>query len=258
MSDLVFDNVSVRLGKRDVLRGLALEIGSGQFVGLIGPNGAGKSTLLRAVMGLVDHSGMITLSGHELKLLDARKRATQLTFLPQEREVAWPVSVEALVALGRMPHRRGIAGFTEQDEAAVEQALRTMDLDALRGRSALELSGGEKARALIARALAQDTNCLLADEPTAGLDPAHQISLMETFSALARGGRLVVASMHDLAVAALWCDQLLILDHGRVHAFGPPDEVLNAETLSSVYGVRAQLVETDRGKTFIPMGLPQP
>jgi len=258
MSDrLTVSGLNVRLGDREVLHDVALDLEPGQVIGLIGPNGAGKSTLLRAMLGLIAATGQVAIGGTDLRSMGRFHRARRLSFLPQERDVAWPVSVEALVFLGRAPHVSSGARSSDEDRAAVDRAIAVMDLEELRHRSALELSGGERARALIARALAQETPCLLADEPTAGLDPAHQISLMATFSKLAADGRLVIASLHDLGLASQWCGRLILLHDGRVAADGPADQVLTPELLAEVYGITAEIVRTPHGAMVIPTGLVQ-
>jgi iron complex transport system ATP-binding protein len=252
---LCVSSLGVRLGSRDVLDSVSFELEAGEFVGLIGPNGVGKSTLLKAIMGFVARNGTITRKGEALEALSPKERARSFSYLPQEREVSWPITVQSLVALGRAPHRRGFAPLGDADWRIIESAIDIMDLDELRGRSAQELSGGERARALIARALAQDTPVLLADEPAAGLDPAHQISLMATFSQLAREGRTVLASLHELTLAGQWCDRLILLDGGCVVADGLPADVLTAENLAAVYRVRAHISTTEAGLAVVPTGL---
>lgn len=239
MTLLAVSRLGAALGGKPVLQDVSFAIGPGEFVGLIGPNGAGKSTLLRSILGLVDAEGEVTLTGHDMRSLRAVERARRVAYLPQEREVAWAVPAEVLVSLGRAPHRPAFAGLTQADRTAVEQAMRRMEVDGLRGRPATELSGGEKARVLIARALAQEAPLLLADEPTSGLDPSHQIALMRIFASLAGEGRSVVASMHDLSLAARWCTRLILLDRGVIVADGRPEEVLTAERLRNVYRVEA-------------------
>ncbi len=241
MTLLEIDGLSARLGGRRVLDGVSLGVAAGECVGLIGPNGAGKSTLLRAALGLIPAGGTRRLGGAPLAALAPAERARRAAFLPQEREIGWPVSVAALVALGRAPHRPAFAPESAADRAAVAAAMARMDVGRFADRPATALSGGERARALIARALAQEAPLLLADEPAAGLDPAHQIALMETFAALAAEGRAVLASLHDLALAARWCGRIVLLDRGRVVADGPPRAVLTPERLAAVYGVRAHL-----------------
>jgi len=248
MSLLTLEGLTARLGRADVLRGIDLTVAPGECVGLIGPNGAGKSTLMRAALGLVPHGGRSALAA-----LPARERARRAAWLPQAREIAWPVSVEVLVSLGRTPHRAPGAPLSAADRDAIEAALARMDLAPFRDRAATELSGGEQARVLIARALAQAADLLLADEPTAGLDPAHELAAMETFAALAAEGKAVIVSLHDLGLAARWCTRLVLLDGGRIVADGLPGEVLTPARLAETYGITAHLAETDRGLVVQPL-----
>jgi len=241
MTLLNLEGLTVTRGAGRVLDGLSLTVGEGEFIGLLGPNGAGKTTLLRAALGLLPHGGRSSLSA-----LPLAERARAAAFLPQSREIAWPVSVEAVVALGRAPHGGGSG-------AAVERALERMDLTPFRNRPATELSGGEQARVLIARALAQDTPLLLADEPVAGLDPAAQLRTMQVFAALAEEGRAVIASIHDLGLAALHCTRLVLLHEGRIAADGPAREVLTDDLLSRVFGVRGFHADTPDGPVFQPL-----
>ncbi len=253
---LALQDIRARLGARDVLQGVSLTIGEGEFVGLIGPNGAGKSTLLRAVLGLVPATGNIAIAGQNVSATPSKTRGREIAYLPQEREIAWPVAVEDAVALGRLPYRKPFGGESEADQAAVSEAMARMDIESLRGRPATELSGGEKARVLIARALAQQAPLLLADEPTAGLDPSHQIALMQLFGELAREGRGVIASMHDLGLAARWCTRLVLIDKGMVVADDVPEAVLTPERLEAVYGVEAFIEKSASGGLVIqPVGL---
>ena len=250
---LSVSNLSVALGRRQVIADFSCDVDRGMFVGLIGPNGSGKSTLLRAVMGLVGSMGRVELAGADLLGMSPGERAKLIAYLPQDGHVVWPIAVEDLVMLGRAPHRTGFTPPSDADRGAVETALAAMDLGDLRHRSAAELSGGERARALIARALAQDTPVLIADEPTAGLDPSHQIALMETFRDKAHEGRTVIASLHDLALAAQWCDRLILLDGGAIVATGAPSEVLTAEVLKAVYGVEAFFGQSPEGPVVVPI-----
>jgi len=239
-------------GREIVLDRVSLTVAAGELVGLLGPNGAGKTTLMRAALGLQPATGgIIRLGGAPLATLPPRLRALRAAYIPQDRSVAWPLTVAALVALGRTPHRASPA----TDAAAVDAAIGSMELTALRHRPATELSGGERARALIARALAQEAPLLLADEPTAGLDPAHALGLMSAFRRLAAEGRGVLVSMHDLGLAARWCDRLILLDSGRVVAEGPPVEVLSPNRLAGVYGVTAYLGRDASGPIVQVVGL---
>ena len=163
------------------------------------------------------------------------------------------VSVETLVALGRTPHLSGLQGIGAADRAHVDAALATMGLDALRHRTATRLSGGEQAMVLIARALAQDTPLLMADEPIAGLDPANQISTMEVFAGLAEAGRAVIVSIHDLGLAARHCTRLILLGEGGIAADGPPDAVLTPDNLARIFHVSAHYAHTPQGPVFQPL-----
>lgn len=238
--------VSVRLGARQVLTSVDLAIAPGEVVAIVGPNGAGKSTLLRALAGFVaPDAGGITLGSRDIGAIATAERARAIAYLPQDRIVHWPLSVEAVVGLGRLPHRRaGLAG-AERDRLAVAEALKAMDVAAFAARSVTELSGGERARVLLARALAQEARLLLADEPTAGLDPAHALSLFAHFTRLAGEGRGIAVALHDLSLAARFCHRVLMLRDGSVVAQGTPADVLTPANLARTYGVRASLSEVD-------------
>ena len=245
MSLLTLQDLRVARQGRPVLSGIDLTIGTGEFVGLLGPNGAGKTTLLRAALGLLAHEGASSLDG-----LSADRRARHAAFMPQSRDIAWPLPVADLVALGRAPHGRSPA-----DAVAVARAIAALELEPLRHRPATELSGGEQARALIARMLAQETPLLVADEPIAGLDPAAQIKVMKTFAGIAAQGRAVMASLHDLGLAARHCSRLILLEGGRIAADGPPASVLNADTLARVFGITAWFATTPEGPVFQPLDI---
>lgn len=250
---LTLDRLTVRRGGVAVVSDVSLRVMPGSFVGLIGPNGAGKTTILRAALGLIPAEGQ-----SDLAALDPGARARRAAYLPQARDVAWPIAVEALVRLGRRAHpdRR-------EDAAAVADALSRMDLTHLARRPATALSGGELARALIARLIAQDTPLILADEPEAGLDPAHEMAVMQLLARLAGQGRAVVASMHDLGMAARWCDRLVLMDRGRVVADGPPKAVLTPGNLQGSFGVSGAFLDSPAGPVFVtlpprPMPTPDP
>lgn len=251
MTLLSLDQVTLRRGPRRVLDAVSLSIRPGEVVALLGPNGAGKSSLLRAALGLLPAEGEIRLGDDLLHALTPRERALRLAYVPQERSIAWSLDVGSLVALGRQPHR----ATREADARAVAAALIAMDMAGQERRPASELSGGERARALIARALAQEAPLLLADEPTAGLDPAHQLDLMRCFRALAARGRAVLAALHDLGLAARWCDRVVLLHQGRVVADGPPVATLTPDTLARVYGVTAYHGADAGGPILLPTGL---
>jgi len=248
MSLLEVRELSVSLGGRSVIRHADLAIGAGEVVGLIGPNGAGKTTLMRAALGLIPASGISTLAA-----LDETARARAVAWMPQDRHIAWPVAVEALVALGRLPHRPWRASLTTEDHRIVGDALRQVGLEGFEARAATELSAGERTRALIARALAQQTPLVMADEPIAGLDPAHQMSTMQTFCDLTAQGRSVFLSIHDLGLAARYCTRLVLVGEQGIAADGPPGQVLTPEHLARIFGIEAHLSNGKEGPVFQPL-----
>lgn len=243
--DLVLDSLTVLRSACPVVDRVSLRIGAGELVGLIGPNGAGKTTLMRAAQGLVPATGQSSL-----RALSVQDRARAVAWLPQTRDIAWPMPVAAVVGLGRMPHGDGA---TAQGQAAVTAALAQMDLTALRDRPATDLSGGEQARVLIARALAQQAGMLMADEPVAGLDPAHQIATMQVFADLAAQGHSLLVSLHDLGLAARYCTRLVLLAGGRVGADGTPLDVLTPARLAQVFSITAHLSQGPAGVIFQPL-----
>ncbi|MEQ9672888.1 MAG: ABC transporter ATP-binding protein [Roseovarius indicus] len=247
MSVLSLSNLSVSLRGRDVIRDVSLSIGEGELVGLIGPNGAGKTTLMRAALGLLPFAGESSLAA-----LAQAERARQVAWMPQAREIAWPVSVEDVVMLGRMPHMTGRRP-SAADRERTEEALAWMEVSGSRHRGATLLSGGDQARVLIARALAQDTPLLMADEPVAGLDPAHQIATMQTFATLARSGKSTLVSLHDLSLAARHCTRIVMLGDGGLVADGPPAEVLTPERLAHVFHITAWYRDTEDGPIYQPL-----
>lgn len=242
---LEVNNLRAVLGKTEVLKDASMRVGAGEFIGLIGPNGAGKTTLLRAILGFVPSQGTILFDGQNAHRMSSRQKARHVAYLPQDRDVAWPVSVEMVVSLARTTSRPPFVGLDHTDQLIVEEAMRRMDVLRFRVRPATELSGGERARVLIARMLAQATPLLLADEPIAGLDPSHQLTLMQSFAALASEGKTVIASLHDLSLAAQSCTRLILMDEGQIVADGTPTEVLTVERLRQVYGVEATITHID-------------
>lgn len=253
MSLLCVKNLSVFRQKRPVVQHLSFAIRQGEFVGLIGANGAGKSTLLRAVLAQIPYQGTIMLNGEESAHLSGRERAKILSYIAQDREIIWNMRVETLVELGRYARLPHLAGLSGQDRQKIEEALEALEIAHLRDKPARELSGGEQARVLIARALVQDTQFLLADEPVAGLDPAHQIGLMQIFRDMVANGRSILCTMHDLGLAARWCSRLLLVKDGTLMADGTPDEVLQPEMIRSLYGVDVYHAQTEDGLIIQPV-----
>ncbi|MEQ3671684.1 ABC transporter ATP-binding protein [Pseudophaeobacter sp.] len=248
MSLLSVQNLSVTLRNRPVLQDVSFDIKPGEFVGLLGPNGTGKTSLMRAALGLLPATGHSSLAE-----MSASERARAVSWMPQSREIAWPIPVEKLVALGRLPHLPQGLRLPAADQALIDQAISRMGLERFRQRAASRLSGGEQARALIARALAQDTPLLMADEPAAGLDPAHQISTMEVFAALADEGRSALVSLHDLGLAARHCTRLILLAEGGILADGTPTQVLTPDLMARAFGISVWHQNTAEGPVFQPL-----
>jgi iron complex transport system ATP-binding protein len=240
MSGLLIRNLSVSLKGRLVLDGVAFEAPSGKVTGLVGPNGAGKSTLLRAATGLVPYQGEVSVSGLDLKDYSRTERAKIISYLPQIPEVHWPLRAFDVVALGRYPFGGMMERLQSRDLKAIEAAFKAVDGGHLKDRNILNLSAGERARILLARALAVEAPVLLVDEPVASLDPEHQLKVMAVLRGLAKKGRAVVVVLHDLTLASRFCDQLTLVNKGRVIASGQPRNVLNPKNLKSVYKITAK------------------
>lgn len=250
-------NISLNRGGRDIVSGASLHIKSGELVGLIGPNGAGKSSLLRAIAGLTQHDGEVLIDGRKSAEMQPRERAGKLAYLPQDGAVDWGISAREVVMLGRHPFQRRFARANVSDQQAVEAALAEMEADDFSDRPANVLSGGEKARVLLARALAVGAPFLLADEPIAALDPYHQLLVMEVLKARtvpdeAGRGCGVLLVLHDLALAIRFCDSVIVMDHGRIIAEGAPSEVLVSGLIERIYGVLPLSGEHDGQKWLLP------
>ena len=240
MSILSCADLGVVIGTKTVLSDVSLSIAAGGVTAIVGPNGAGKSTLLGCLADLRDPtSGGVALDGVALAGMRSRDRARRLAFLPQTPEVAWPIEARTLIALGRTPFT-GARGQTGEDHAAVDRAIAAAGLEALEHRIVDTLSGGERARVLIARALAGEPEWLLADEPLTGLDPAHQLDAA-LFRGLADKGAGVVITLHDLSMALRLADRIIVLAQGGVMADAPSATALNPEVLKRAYGVEAIL-----------------
>ncbi|HEX2560464.1 ABC transporter ATP-binding protein [Phenylobacterium sp.] len=241
----------VRLGQVEALRGASLTVRPGEVVGLVGPNGAGKTTLLRAALGLVRlEAGSARLGGREVAALADLQRAALAAYLPQERRVGWNLPAWRIASLGaasRPPARAR--------EAAM-QALARVGMTDQAHRGVLDLSGGERARVLFARLLAAGAPLLAADEPAAGLDPDAQLLALELLREEAQAGRAVVATLHDLALAARACDRLVVIAGGATVADGPPWQALSPGVLAEVFGLEGELIATERGPVLASRRLP--
>ncbi|MCZ7660561.1 MAG: ABC transporter ATP-binding protein [Xanthobacteraceae bacterium] len=242
---MVAENVSVRLAQRTVVAQASLSLDRGELVALVGPNGAGKTTLMRALAGLLPAQGAIAFDGKPIDVIGPRERARLVAYLPQGHLFHWPMPVASIVALGREPHSDPFARRTAQDRAAVARALAATGTEAFAARPVTTLSGGERARVALARALATEAPLLFADEPTAALDPRHQLVVMGLLREAAHGGNAVLAILHDLTLAARFADRVVVMERGRLVADGAPDMALAGERVAAVFGVEIASVEID-------------
>ncbi|KAB1188820.1 MULTISPECIES: heme ABC transporter ATP-binding protein [Haloferax] len=234
------DEVSVSLGGQTILDGISADIGDGTFVGLIGPNGAGKTTLLRTLNGaLAPDSGTVHVAGENIHALSSKAASRLVATVPQTTSVTFDFPVREVVKMGRTPHRGRFDGWSAADEDAVDAAMRRTSVAALADRPVTEISGGERQRVLIARALAQETPTLLLDEPTASLDINHQVRTLELVDDLVGDGTTAVAAIHDLNLAAHYCDVLILLADGRILSAGDPATVLSESNLRDAFDAEA-------------------
>ncbi|UGY06297.1 ABC transporter ATP-binding protein [Bradyrhizobium quebecense] len=245
--------LNASLGSRKVLHDVSLSLEAGHLVALVGPNGAGKTTLLRALAGLIPSDGEIRIGGDALASLALRERAKRFAYLPQGHMVHWPLPARDIVALGRYPHgATDPARLSPKDIEAVLRAMQAVDVTEFSDRRVTELSGGERSRVALARVLAVEAPVILADEPTASLDPRHQIDVMQKLRNVADTGVLVIVVTHDLGLAARFADHVLVLSEGRVAAQGAPDEALSESVLASVFRVSAYRAEFQREAVIVP------
>lgn len=242
MSALVLHDARLTLSGRPALDGVTLSVAAGEFVAVVGPNGAGKSTALRACLGLVplDH-GRAELGGDDVRRLTARAKAQRAAYLPQDRRIAWNMPAVEVAALGAP----WLAGAEARARAMT--SLAAVGAAHLAERGVGEMSGGERARVLLARALTAEAAALIADEPIADLDPDAQLLVLDLLRQRARAGRAVVASLHDLTLAARHADRVIVLDHGRVAADATPLTALASDVLRSVFGIEGRWIETSDG-----------
>jgi iron complex transport system ATP-binding protein len=243
---LELEDVSFAYGAAFVISELSCRIDRGEFVGIIGPNGSGKSTLLRLMSGLLSATrGEVRLDGEPIRRYRRRELGRRIAVVPQETTITAPFSVTELVLFGRTPHVGGFGFDDDADLAAARRAMACTDTAHLARRPVTELSGGERQRVILARALAQEPSILLLDEPAAFLDIRHEVEMYDLLRDLQRGGLTVVSVLHDLNIAALYCDRLLLLAGGRLVQAGRPADVITYGTLTEVYGTEVYVALND-------------
>jgi iron complex transport system ATP-binding protein len=245
--------IEVALAGRTVLHDVSLSLPAGQLVALVGPNGAGKTTLLRALAGLVSSTGTIEVGGAPLWSLSLRERAKRFGYLPQGHLVHWPLPAKDVVALGRYPHgATDPARLSPRDKQAVLRAMQVTNVVEFAERSVTELSGGERSRIALARVLAVEAPVVLADEPTASLDPRYQIDVMINLRRASDRGVLVVVVTHDLGLAARFADTVLVLSNGRLVAQGKPAEALSEQIMADVFRISAYRADYRNEAVIVP------
>ena len=243
------EHIRISFGKQEILKDVSVEAGDQQFVGIIGPNGSGKSTLLKCIYRVQKpDDGQIYLGGRELHSMSCRESARRLAVVAQHNYYNFDFSVREVVLMGRAPHKKAMERDNAKDYAIVEKSLRTVGMLDFADRSFSTLSGGEQQRVILARALAQETPCLILDEPTNHLDITHQLQLLQIVK---QRNVTVLSAIHDLNIAAMFCDRLYALQNGKIVAYGTPEEVLTPEFIQEVYGVRAELIHSRDGSLHI-------
>lgn len=241
-------NVSYQIGRKQILNQVSLQVRENEFVGIIGPNGSGKSTLLKTIYKILPPlSGDILLNGASLLHMKNKTMAQSLAVVAQENGANFDFQVEEVVQMGRYPRKKLLENTNDGDREIVEESLRMVEMDGFWGRSFLSLSGGEKQRVLIARALAQQTEMILLDEPTNHLDIGSQ---MKTLKLLKQSGKTILTALHDLSLAAHFCDRIYVMYQGRIYAQGTPREVITSKLVRTLYHLDSEVFER-KGSLYI-------
>ena len=244
---LIVRNLGFSYGERRILDAIDTTYEAGKFTVILGPNGAGKSTLLACLAGLLEPQiGTISLHDADITCMAPTTRARHIGLLPQGAETHWAITSEALVTLGRIPHMRGV-GTSADDRRAIAAAMSATATKGFANRPVTQLSGGERARVLLARVLAGEPEWILADEPLANLDPGFQLDILNLLRRQAEAGKGVVAVLHDLQYAVRFADHLLLLHEGRLFAQGSVEDVITSANLAHVYGIDATLFKDEEG-----------
>ena len=251
------ENLSYSYGKTEVLTGVSMDFYQGTFYGIIGPNGCGKSTLLKNLYGyLTPKNGRVRINDEDISKMKARKRSQHVAYVPQETHTGFDFTVFDVIAMGRNPYHTGLDSLNSEDIDCIMTAMKETSTIKLKDKSINELSGGEKQRAILARAFAQDSEIILMDEPVSMLDINHQIEIMDLARSLAdQKNKTIICVLHDLNLAAQYTQHIFLMSNGNVSKAGMPDEVLTEEILSSVYGVDVKVDDNKISglKTITPL-----
>ncbi|MFR4895639.1 MAG: ABC transporter ATP-binding protein [Blautia hansenii] len=247
--NLSTENIRLSYGAQEILKGVSINGNTGEFIGIIGPNGSGKSTLLKCIYRILKpHAGQVFLDGEELSGISIRNSAKKMAVVAQHNYYNFDFSVMEVVLMGRAPHKKTMERDNAKDFQIAQKALETVEMEGFANRSFSTLSGGEQQRVILARALAQQTPCLILDEPTNHLDITHQIQLMKIVKNLKV---TVISAVHDLNIAAMFCDRLYVLQDGEIVGQGTPQEVLTAEFIKKIYRVETEIVYNSAGQLHV-------
>ena len=242
-------DIHLSYGAKEILKGVDIHSENGKFVGLIGPNGSGKSTLLKCIYRILKpNAGQVFLDEEELRAMSIKESARKMGVVAQHNYYNFEFTVREVVMMGRAPHKKALERDNAKDYEIVEEALKTVGMEEFAQRSFSTLSGGEQQRVILARALAQQTPCLILDEPTNHLDITHQLQLMRIVKNLSA---TVISAIHDLNIAAMFCDRIYALKEGRIIAQGTPREVLTEDFIRQVYQVDAEIAKDSSGQMHI-------
>jgi iron complex transport system ATP-binding protein len=241
-------------GKREILKGVDIHIKKGKLIGILGPNGCGKSTLLKSILGVLkNQEGKIQIGEKGLEEYTQKELAKKLSFVPQKSNLSSPMKVEDFVLMGRLPHLKSSwHGYSKEDMEMRDKTLEELGLEDFRERSAFNLSGGEFQRILLARALTQDPEILLLDEPTSALDLNHAVELMSRVRTMVKKKKITsIAVIHDLNLASMFCDELIIMKDGTVKYKGTPKDILTESVLSEVYNLKCKVTNDGEGNPYV-------
>jgi iron complex transport system ATP-binding protein len=253
---IIVDGLNHSYGRRKVLHDISFEVGPGEFIGVIGPNGSGKSTLLGCITGVLDfRKGRVSIGGMDVRRTSSLEIARMVGVVPQETSVGFEFTVQEVVLMGRYPHIDRFALEAPEDLDIADEAMRSTNTHHLSERLVTNLSGGEKQRVIIARALAQEPKVLLLDEPTSHLDIRHQLEVLNLIKDLnTERGLTVMAVFHDLNLASRYCDRLLLMHDGRIMADGPPKEVLTRGNIAKGFEVTVSIGSSSKGDVLLELG----
>ena len=255
--DISIENASFSygLGEENLLDKINLNIEKGKFIGILGPNGCGKSTLLKVILKYLNpKEGIIKIENKELKEYTQSELAEILSFVPQKSSLTMPLTVEDVVYMGRVPYMKNKwTGFDREDREKVEKIMQMLKIDKFKNRVIFSLSGGEFQRVLLARALAQNTNIMLLDEPTSALDMNYALEIMKLTSYFVKNENLTaVMVLHDLNLASMYCDSIILLKEGKIAYEGTPKELFKPEILEEIYGFNCEVIENNGFSYVIP------